>query len=159
MRRSPATILLGAVAAVAVVSTGYQLLDRARAEPPQAQARATEVLHGRAAYTDTRQDRPGLRRHITVADLPAPRETPSTAMFPRTIPRPENAWPQAPAGFTVQLYAGGFQTPRKMITAPNGDVFLAESGGGSMGAIPFGVSATRATRGVRPEGIELRYDV
>ena len=41
--------------------------------------------------------------------------------------RPTNAWPQAPAGFKVELFATGLDEPRKIITAPNGDVFLAES--------------------------------
>jgi glucose/arabinose dehydrogenase len=149
MSRSPATIFLCAVLAVAAVSAGYQLLDVASAEPALPQANANEVLRGRAAYGDFLKDRPGLRRHITVADLAAPRETPSTAMFPRPVPRPENAWPQAPAGFTVQVYAGGFGTPRKMITAPNGDVFLAESGAGRV----------RVLRGVKPGGGAAQVEI
>jgi len=36
-------------------------------------------------------------------------------------------WPQAPAGFKVELYAAGLDNPRLLRTAPNGDVFLAES--------------------------------
>jgi glucose/arabinose dehydrogenase len=43
------------------------------------------------------------------------------------IARPAKAWPQAPAGFSVQLYATGLENPRLMRPAPNGDVFLAES--------------------------------
>jgi glucose/arabinose dehydrogenase len=43
------------------------------------------------------------------------------------IARPADAWPKAPNGFKVELYATGFDNPREMRTAPNGDIFLAES--------------------------------
>ena len=42
------------------------------------------------------------------------------------VARPENAWPLAPAGFKVELFASGLKNPRWMRTAPNGDIFLAE---------------------------------
>jgi len=48
------------------------------------------------------------------------------------VARPTNAWPKAPAGFEVQLYATGFNMPRLMRTAPNGDLFLADSGSGQI---------------------------
>ena len=53
---------------------------------------------------------------------PIPRRT-----GPKLSTRPKNAWPQAPAGFKVELFATGLDEPRKIITAPNGDIFLAES--------------------------------
>jgi glucose/arabinose dehydrogenase len=142
VNKSPATIFLSVILAVAVLSTAYRLLENVGTEPAARQVSANTILRGRDAYTDTSADRPGLRRHITVKDLPPPHETQSIAMFPRTVRRPEKTWPQAPAGFTVQIYAGEFDTPRKMITAPNGDVFLAESG----------ADKVRALRGVRPDG-------
>ena len=40
---------------------------------------------------------------------------------------PKNAWPQAPAGFKVDLYASDLNNPREIRTAPNGDLFVAES--------------------------------
>jgi glucose/arabinose dehydrogenase len=43
------------------------------------------------------------------------------------VPRPENAWPQVPAGFKVDLFATDLDNPRLIRTAPNGDLFLAES--------------------------------
>jgi glucose/arabinose dehydrogenase len=43
------------------------------------------------------------------------------------IPRPPNAWPIAPKGFKVELYATGLDNPRLLRLAPNGDLFLAES--------------------------------
>jgi glucose/arabinose dehydrogenase len=46
---------------------------------------------------------------------------------PDVVPRPANAWPVAPKGFKVDLYVTGLDNPRLLRTAPNGDLFLAES--------------------------------
>ncbi len=87
-----------------------------------------KVLTGREALGDWTTDAPGVRRRITVDDLAPPFETPSIDNGPRRmIPRPKDAWPRAPQGFTVNEFATGLQNPRKIATAPNGDVFLAES--------------------------------
>src|SRR5271170_4053377 len=56
-------------------------------------------------YTDFRYERPGALRKITVADLPPPFETKSAGNAPHIVKRPDNAWPQAPQGFVVELYA------------------------------------------------------
>ncbi len=82
-------------------------------------------------FTDFRFEEPGKMHKITLADLPAPFATSSSGNGPQVVPRPENAWPKVPAGFKVEQFAiGGLHTPRLMRTAPNGDVFLAETGGG-----------------------------
>jgi glucose/arabinose dehydrogenase len=80
-----------------------------------------------APFTDYRYEKPGVIHKITVKDLPAPYATNSASNWPKVVDRPKNAWPQAPAGFKVELFATGLDEPRKIITAPNGDVFLAES--------------------------------
>ena len=148
MSKSIGTILLGAMLAVAVVSTGYWMSDGVRAEPaPQAQA--NPVLRGRAAFGDVATDRPGVRRMITTADLVAPYATESARNNARLLPRPESTWPQAPAGFTVSLYASGLEMPRKMIMAPNGDIILAESGAGRI----------RVLRGVNAIGAAVQSEV
>src|SRR5262249_6770171 len=38
-----------------------------------------------------------------------------------------HAWPKVPPGFEVFMYADRLDQPRKIVVAPNGDVFLAES--------------------------------
>jgi glucose/arabinose dehydrogenase len=58
------------------------------------------------------------------------------------VTRSKGAWPKAPAGFQVQQYATGLDNPRLMRTAPNGDIFLAESSSGII----------RVFRGITPEG-------
>jgi len=47
--------------------------------------------------------------------------------FARHIGWGEGQTPQAPAGFTVTQYAGGFESPRWMYVLPNGDVLVAET--------------------------------
>jgi glucose/arabinose dehydrogenase len=46
---------------------------------------------------------------------------------PRIVPRPPDALPKVPPGFTTTLFADGLANPRAIITAPNGDLFVAES--------------------------------
>jgi len=77
-------------------------------------------------FSDFRTQEPGKTRKITVADLPAPFATQSAQNGPRMVARPADAWPKAPAGFKVELYAAGLDNPRLLRTAPNGDIFLAE---------------------------------
>jgi glucose/arabinose dehydrogenase len=100
------------------------------------------VLTGQAAFTDAAHESPGVRRHLTVADLPAPAPDQSVDNGPLVVPRPANAWPQAPKGFKVDLYATGLDNPRLLRTAPNGDLFLAESETGKI----------RVFRGVGADG-------
>ena len=96
----------------------------------------TPTLTGKAAFTDYSQQKPGTRRKLTVADLPEPYATPSVDNGPdRTanmIARPKDAWPQAPKGFKVELYATDLGNPRLLRTAPNGDLFLADSEDGKL---------------------------
>ena len=83
-------------------------------------------------FTDFRYEVPGATRKITLADLPAPYATHSASNGPEMTSRPASALPIAPPGFKVNLYAEGLDTPRVIRTAPNGDIFLAESGSGQI---------------------------
>jgi glucose/arabinose dehydrogenase len=78
-------------------------------------------------FTDFRYQSPGTLRRISVAELPQPYTTKSSDNGPDVVARPRDAWPKAPAGFKVDLYAAGLDNPRLLRTAPNGDIFLAES--------------------------------
>ena len=91
---------------------------------------AEAVLIGQAAYGDWRTDAPGVRRLIAPNDLPAPFATASAGNPPREAPRTAAVLPKAPPGFVVDLFAEGLATPRVARTAPNGDLFVAESGAG-----------------------------
>lgn len=72
---------------------------------------------------------PGARK-ITPADLPAPYATPSVDNGPRVVPRPAGASLTVPAGFQISEWATDLDNPRVLTVAPNGDVFVAESGPG-----------------------------
>ena len=86
------------------------------------------ALTGKDARGDWTTDAPGVRRHLTVNDLDTPYETKSVDNGPHMVPRPDGAMPKAPAGFTVTAYATGLDNPRAIVAAPNGDIFVAESG-------------------------------
>ena len=135
-------------------------------------AQSTDVRTGQAAFADWQDQKPGVRRHLTAGDLPDPAPAQSVRNQPRVVTRPENAWPVAPAGFKVTLYAGGdngpspspdqqhsqqgteapktgtFEQPRLIRTAPNGDLFVADSGAG----------AILILRGVGPDGKAARVE-
>jgi glucose/arabinose dehydrogenase len=112
------------------------------ADTPTKSTPQKTVLTGHAAFTDAAHEAPGIRRHLTVADLPAPAPEESVDNGPKLVPRPDNAWPIAPKGFKVELYATGLDNPRLIRTAPNGDLFLAESETGKI----------KVFRGAGPDG-------
>ena len=87
----------------------------------------SKVLTGQGAAGDWSTDLPGVRRHVTVTDLPKPYQSDSARNGPKLVPRPQGALPIVPAGFRVEEFASGFKNPRLLRVAPNGDVFVAES--------------------------------
>ena len=93
-------------------------------------------------FSDYRTQAPGRSHLIRASDLPPPSVAESVDNGPRLVPRPADAWPRAPAGFSVQLYADGLAEPRLTRTAPNGDLFVAESKAGVI----------RVLRGLGPNG-------
>lgn len=107
---------------------------------------ASNVLTGTAALGDWRADAPGVRRHIRVSDLPAPPASTapeaSVAKNVNMVPRPPGVLPRVPEGFAVQVFAEGFKQPRTLRVAPNGDVFLAESGAGRVLVFRAGAGAS-----------------
>jgi len=109
------------------VSLSLLLLASLAAPQEPAASPSQKVLTGQAAFTDAQHESPGTRRHLTWADLPAPAPDQSVDNGPSVVARPESAWPKAPKGFKVELYATGLDNPRLLRVAPNGDLFLAES--------------------------------
>jgi hypothetical protein len=89
------------------------------------------ILTGPAAWGDWTSDAPGVIRKITLDSLPSP------AGFsfsfgggpPQVVRRPAGAKLSVPPGFTVSEFAR-LDAPRQLRTAPNGDVFAAETGAG-----------------------------
>ena len=95
--------------------------------PALAGAADNAVRTGASAFGDWTSDAPGVRRKITVADLPPPFATESAGNGPRIVAPPEGARPKVPPGFKVEQFASGLHDPRLLRVAPNGDIFIAES--------------------------------
>ena len=125
----------------------------ARADTPARPAAApVEVKTGKDALGDWTTDTPGLRRKLTVGDLPAPFDTKSANNGAKMTKRPDGAWPKVPEGFQVAEFATGLQNPRVIMTAPNGDLFVAES-------MPGKVKVLRdSDRDGKPETTEVFAD-
>ncbi|HEY8964946.1 MAG TPA: PQQ-dependent sugar dehydrogenase, partial [Candidatus Methylacidiphilales bacterium] len=77
---------------------------------------------------DWRRAAPGTRYRIRPDALPEPFATRSAGNPPKTVPRPDGANVSVPPGFAVALFASGLSNPRVIRTAPNGDLFVAETG-------------------------------
>jgi glucose/arabinose dehydrogenase len=93
----------------------------------EAAAESGTLLTGKAAMGDWRSDAPGVRRKITIQDLPPPSSNVLAINPPRVARRPSDAQPQVLPGFKIELYASGFRNPRFLLAAPNGDIFVVES--------------------------------
>ncbi|MDP9159857.1 MAG: sorbosone dehydrogenase family protein [Acidobacteriota bacterium] len=94
---------------------------------PAQSAENSKMLTGSAAFTGYAGETPGVFRKITVDDLPEPFASKSVDNGPDVSTRPANAWPKTLPGFKVEQYASGLNNPREIRTAPNGDLFVAES--------------------------------
>ena len=68
--------------------------------------------------------------HGQKPQLPPPFATPTVGNSPDGDKPPAGFLPKAPSGFQVNVYASGFRRPRLLTVAPNGDIFLAETGAG-----------------------------
>jgi glucose/arabinose dehydrogenase len=142
MRRAFFGIL--AILSASLLSTvAYRTVSAAREKQAMAQ---TSAQNG--PFTDFRAEKPGTVHHISAADLPQPYATPSSDNDPHVVSRPSKAWPEAPDGFKVELYAGDLKNPRLIRTAPNGDLFVADSGPGRI-LVFRGIAA-----GGKPESTE-----
>lgn len=85
---------------------------------PQRAGAGTEA----GAYADL------AKIHVKPESLPKPLATGSAVNGPTLIRKPSGALLKVPKGFEVTEAATGFDMPRMMVLAPNGDVFLSEPG-------------------------------
>jgi glucose/arabinose dehydrogenase len=130
-----------------------------------ASAQGTEVRTGAAAIDDNwKTDAPSVRRHIKPVDLPAAKMAgkdpeASVAKNAKVVEPPQGAAPKVPDGFAVQVFASGFKQPRTLRVAPNGDIFLSESGTGRV--LVFGTAAGDAAAGgtgAKPQVFAENFD-
>jgi glucose/arabinose dehydrogenase len=119
-----------------------------------------DIQRGSAAFTDYRREKPGTVRQITVADLPQPYASQSVDNGPRVVPRPANAWPQTLPGFKVEQYATDLDNPRELRTAPNGDLFVAESDPGRILVLHgMGADGKASSTSVFATGLVLPFGI
>jgi glucose/arabinose dehydrogenase len=117
------------------------------------------LLTGQQAFGGWQTNRPGTQRLIKPADLPAPGATPSASNAPGVVARPAGAMPQAMPGFQVSEFAHGLREPRVITIAPNGDIFVAESGGGRVMAFRMAANGSVAARRVFATGLSRPYGI
>ena len=101
------------------------LHDQAAAFPP---APADSPKPDGANPGDWQNAAPGVAHHLTIADLPPPYATRSSGNGPRVVPCPAGTVLSVPPGFVVRPFVTGLSNPRLMRVAPNGDIFIAETG-------------------------------
>jgi glucose/arabinose dehydrogenase len=139
----------------AIVAAAVVLAATAVGVPLMAQIGTFE---GKAAFGDWRMDRPGTRRLIRPQDLPAADPTQSARNFIKEVHRSETQRPVVPNGFEVKLFASGLSHQRLIRTAPNGDIFAAESETGRIRVLrPKG--GRSATANVFAEGLHGPFGV
>ena len=103
--------------------------------------------------------------HGQKPNLPRPFATKSAGNGPRKSQAPQGFLPTVPSGFHINIFAADFKRPRLLTVAPNGDIFLAETGanqvvilrdpkhsGGAQERVVFASSL------VRPFGIAFHDD-
>ena len=139
IRSSIAVIIAFSVTGIAIL-TGVPFMPPLQAEPN------TSMLNGTAAFGDWRTDHPGMRRLIKPQDLPAPDMAESVRNVVRIVHRTNEQKPIVPNGFEVNLFASGLAGPRIVRTAPNGDIFVAESLAGRVSVLrPNGTAPAQPT--------------
>lgn len=140
--RSGITLLLGLALGCGSANRHGKVPGAERADPPPAappaepppsaaepaqQPASDDTLRGQAALSDWTGDAPGVRRMLTLQDLPLPHATKSVNNQPDEVDPKEGALPKVPEGFQVARFATNLKAPRMLRSAPNGDIFVAES--------------------------------
>ncbi|WP_249780604.1 sorbosone dehydrogenase family protein [Bradyrhizobium sp. dw_78] len=142
----------GPMAGVLALSFWIALAGAAAAQPAP--------LEGRAAFGDWQVDKPGTTRLILPQDLPPPGATPSTANMSHVVPRPASAVPQVPDGFKIELFADGLSGPRIIRTAPNGDIFVAETSAGRLRVLRAADGASKpSTNEIYASGLDRPFGI
>ena len=107
---------------------------------------------------DWRKDAPGVRHHVDIATLPAPYATPATSNSPSVVDASKAA-PQVPAGFTVSSYVNDADHPRQLRVAPNGDLFVSESGKGQVVVYANDHGTLKTTKSVFATGLSDPFGI
>jgi len=88
--------------------------------------------------------------------------SPSASLYnpARIVAPPSGFVPTVPKGFRVSVFASGFEEPRWLAVAPNGDVFVSDSAAGRIVVLPDPSRQTPAkTRDVFAEHLSLPFGI
>ena len=111
----------------------------------------------RAVLSDWSDDRPGRCRLIRPRDLAAPGD--SNSSYSRVQPIPDGVLPDVPDGFRVSRFYRAPSAPRLIRTAPNGDIFVAESLAGRIRVLrPSGICELGQT-GLFASGLDRPFGI
>jgi glucose/arabinose dehydrogenase len=161
--RQALTFALGLALLLFVVARSQHLAG-AQGPPPAPHPVDPNAKPGTpGVFQDYTAETPGHVHHITAKDLPDPYATKSSAVFSRPVPRGD-MWPKAPDGFKVELWAESLKdadgkaiAPRTMITAPNGDIFVAAQNQGLILAFRAGPDGKMAQMQVYATKMNLPF--
>ncbi len=161
--RSP---LCGPLLLVLLISAACTRADEPRSSGTRDTAAADTgaTRTGAAAFGDWQSDAPGVRYHIRPADLPTPTMAgsdpeASVARPAEVVAAPAGAAPRVPDGFAVSVFASGLKQPRRIRVAPNGDIFVSESGAGRLLVYQAGDTGASAQPGVFAENLDRPYGI
>jgi glucose/arabinose dehydrogenase len=127
--------------------------------PVPAKASDPPVLVGQAAFGGAATSAPGIRRLIRPQDLALPFASQPATNGPDPAQMPADAALATPAGFTARMVARGFREPRVLRVAPNGDLFVADSGAGEIHVLRFAQGSAAPSDTVFAAGLDRPYGI
>ncbi len=119
----------------------FQEISGLRAPSPN---KVGEVPVASVESANWRLDAPGQIHRIEAAALPAPFATASSSNRSFTVRRPEKPALRLPPGFSIDTFVTGLDGPRRMLLAPNGDIFVTEIYGGRVTVLHPSPDGSRA---------------
>jgi glucose/arabinose dehydrogenase/cytochrome c2 len=160
---SPATVVPGSsmLLAVPVDADRDNLVAYFQSLPRTPAARTPQPIiipDSSVSSANWRLDAPGRLHRVTVATLPPPYATSSSRNGPSLVSKPTNAVLALPPGFHVEPFAAGLVGPRKMLLAPNGDIFVTEMSGGRVTVLHRTPDGSRAaSKDVFADGLKQPF--
>ncbi len=160
---SPAALVPGTAMAVSITDNAQRANLVAYLESAKSSATAQAAAPAAATSAtegDWKKDAPGRAHKIDLAALPAPFATPSVRNNPKLVPRPAYAQLLVPNGFKVGMFAKDLEGPRRILVAPNGDVFVTETRGGRVAVLhPAADGRSSAAKDVFAEGLDRPFGI
>ncbi len=149
--KSPVVISITTLAAGLIFTFGVRA---------QTSSGSPQMLKGEGSFNDWSNERPGNRYLIKASELPRPYASDSAPNGSKVVPRPANAWPKVPDGFKIDQALTGLNGPRTIVTAPNGDLFVAESFPGRIRVLRgFGADGKVVTNEVFASDLTMPYGI